>query len=297
MPYLFALFSKLSGVPVEQVPFLVSSLNSLALVCLLYVFVRKVAGRWVAWWAVLFYTLNSYVNFYATEPLKSMYVLMFFLAALLLKDKARWRSIFLVSCTYFVHNTGLVYIALYGLLLLWDMVHTHYATRRIWWVSWISTGVVFVVMMIHPLLVNKGLYTWGMQAYASSATLVAKNTMLEEVRAFFENMTTGFAHSGVQGLVTGMQRRIGSSLVWLTGLCALCLLAFRPWRRRYRSIVVMLLFLFVFFSVKRTASSHFTRYPSYLVWLFYACIVLGIALAVDKPIRGRPFVGLGLLAI
>lgn len=331
---IFAVATKVFGIPLATAPLIVTPALTIAALFALYALVRRAVDAPVALVSVCLVALLPRFSFDSTEPDKAPFVVSFFIIALWLMYEAQERprlyllSGFFMGLSVFSHNTGYLFLPVF---VLSHIALSRGSTRRLF-DPWFLAGLAIPVLFIGAYLQLNDAFVRGRYvpeppvaaAPAPSTSPADGATALPPPAApggnqrryvpatiqFYWDHVTGlardhFKNSAWNYYFDAIRAQVSTpvyvlAIIGWAGAGGLALL-----RRRYRLVPLMLWMMIVTleFAIQFPGYSHRSRYPSYVTPVFVIMAVAAIIAAtrwlagrIDTDVASRAWYGLGIAA-
>jgi len=278
VPYILWLFSLFLWIDLYHVTFIITPIITIIWIVFLYYFLYKKHWYLLSFLTTLLIAVNSYISFYSTEPLKAPYIVSFFIISIyfLLKwwNKRLFISLFFLWLTIFVHLTGIFFIVWYMLVYLIinrNNLKQYFNPIFLLW-------LIYILFLISTYKCLNNFF--GFDLHAKLGFYKSLWFAQWEIDAFFSNLKTWWKYFGFFSFVSWIKRQIWEFMFYLS----LIWVQISLFRKKYRNIFlfVVVAIVFVWFSVKRVASSHWSRYPFYVNWLFIYYFIIFVIFVYNK---------------
>lgn len=278
IPYILAFFSLFLWVDLYNISFLISSLITTVGIIFLYYYLYKSHWFLITFLTTLLISVNSYISFYSTEPLKAPYIVSFFIISIYyltkIWSKNLFISLFFIGLTIFVHLTWIFFILSYIIIYLLinkKELKNYYNPVFISWIIYILF-FIFTYKWLNVFFsfdINEKL---GLEQWYWFASW--------EFLAFWSNIKNWWWNFWFLNFINWIEGQVWT-IIFLSSFIWILISVFY---KKYRNIFLLITILLVFtwFSLKWVASSHWSRYPYYVNWLFIYYFVIFIIFIFDK---------------
>lgn len=261
IPYMLAIFSKVTWMYIWDWAKLITWLSSLFFLWILYKFLILKLNFRTTTLIILAIGTNSYFTLYSTEPSREIFILFYFIISLylLIKKNLVLSSIYLITFTYLIHSTWIVSIITYWTIYIHKKRVFNFKNLNfkhiLYWLIFLLHGIILMRFLKEVLRYDTKLATW----------FWASMTHAEwEIDAAINNIKSWFKSSWFKSLTLWIQRQTWKAIYYLWILFIIINLLKR---KKINYFATSFLVIYLFFWIKRIASSHWSRYPTYLNWL------------------------------
>jgi hypothetical protein len=289
-PWLLAFSSTATGLPLEQVPFLITPLLTIIGIVLFYILIKKYVNSLVALFATLLLALHPFYSFASTEPEKAPYVVGFFMISLYLLYKGKEQKKFLYLSGLFLglatlsHVAGLLFVPviIVSYLLMFgyrrrDIFSKHFIGLLL--ITLFLFGNWFIFQSVYTGQVIAGIF----QPYIDVAEYNVLHGFsaisgLDHINAIQNQLTPFIFYLSIGGIVLSLWRLIAKK------------------EMQYAPFLLWLVFVTGGIALQYPSGSHLSRYTYYSipVFLFFSAVFLSSAFNFVREQISRS--GLKLLA-
>ncbi len=301
LPLLFGTLNRLTGVPIEILPLIVTPLITIAGLAALYSVVHRSLGNLTALLGVSLVALLPRFSFDSTEPDKVAFVVSFFLIAVFFLyegQRRRWMLTLaglFMGLAVFSHTTGYVFLPVFALSYLAVTLASHNPLLNRSAVIAMLLPALFMAAHFtldsrYPPGVESPPAAAGMIAAPAPAPSVASavpqtqppvavenrvwslvpENIERELRSVWTRARNGFDGSAGNVYYDAIERQVGTRM-FILALAGFVVASATMVRRRSWGMAPLLLWIAVVtlgFAAREPASSHGSRYPSYVTPVF-----------------------------
>lgn len=265
-PYMISVVSSMLDLEIEVSSKIYISLVSLFFLLFLYLFLK----RWKSvpdWIVIIICTLvwiNSFFSMYSTEPSKAPEIILFFLSSLFVYAYTRslFLAFFLLSATYLVHNTWIIFIIALYCIFAYDVIVSK--KKKL-----LLTSFFVLLFPLHAYYLNNYTESYFYYSELKESGLAEENMnhLYGEVMAVISDMKNWFQNIWLRPFLKGSEKQLWL-LFWLWLLSLFLLLYKKEAREKNILLLISFIIILFFFWIKWKASSHGSRYPYYINRLY-----------------------------